>query len=213
MQKIKVNRVEPTGRDGTAIFDENGARFSGFQPELKYVRAGDTVGIEVEVNGKYNNITAVKALQRGMGQRTAALTGGNNCSGEQGSIEAQVAFKGIIELVCHLPAEGKLGAAYEKALDWAVERLGRKAGPGPVQIAIRSPEKASNNDIDMAWLKEALQTLQDSGIPGWSNAAVTASLNRTTGGNAKSVSEAARLLNRKQAEKFVREIRAAMNKG
>jgi hypothetical protein len=214
MQRITVKKVQPTGKDGTAIFDENGTRFSGFQPELKYVRAGDTLGIEVEVKGKYNNITAVKILECGEKQRTAAASiGGNHCSGARESIEAQTAFKGIVELACHLPAEGKLGAAYEKALDWALARLGGKVEPKTAASIIKPPEKNTNNDIDTDWLKEALRTLQDNGAQGWSNAAVVASLNKVTGGSARSVSEAIKPLNRKQASQFVREVQTALEKG
>jgi hypothetical protein len=127
------------------------------------------------------------------------------------SIEAQTAFKGIVELACHLPVEGKLGAAYEKALDWALARLGDRVGPKSIAPPVKPAEK--NLVIDMEWLKRALRTLQDGGTPGWSNAAVVASLNRITGGNARSVSEAIKPLNRKQAEQFVREIRLALEKG
>jgi hypothetical protein len=213
MQKIKVNKVQPSGRDGTAIFDENGTRFSGFQPGLKYVRAGDTVGIDFEVKGNYNNITSMKILQRGAAQGAANQARRNYKGWERDSIEAQTAFKGIIELACHLPAEGKLGAAYNKALDWALARLDRGDEPILAAPIIKPAEKNTGNGIDIDWLKEALRTLQNSGIQGWSNIAVITSLNKITEYNARSVSEAVRPLTRKQADQFIREIQAALEQG
>ena len=213
MQKIKVNKIQPVGRDGTAVYDENGTRFSGFQPELKYVRPGDTVGIDVEVKGKYNNITSMKILQRGTAQGAATQAGGNYNGWERDSIEAQTAFKGIIELACHLPAEGKLGTAYEKALDWALARLDRRDGPIPAAPVIKPAEKNIGNGIDIDWLQEALRKLQNSGMQGWSNATVITSLNKITGYNARSVSEAIKPLSGKQANQFAREVQAALEQG
>jgi hypothetical protein len=213
MQKIKVNKVQPVGRDGTAIYDENGSRFSGFQPELKYVRPGDTVGIDVKVKGNYNNITSMKILQRGTAQGAATQAGGNYNGRERESIEAQTAFKGIIELACHLPAEGKLGVAYNKALDWALARLDRRDEPTLAAPIIKPAERNTGNGIDIDWLKEALRTLQNSGMQGWNNIAVIAGLNKITGYNARSVSEAVRPLTRKQADQFIREIQAALEQG
>jgi hypothetical protein len=220
MQRIRVEKVQPIGKDGTAIFDEEGTRFSGFQPGLKYVRAGDSIGIDIEVKGKYNNITAFKILE--YGQWTTIVPGGENhsvadrespSSELRASIETQTAFKGIVELACHLPVEGKLGVAYEKALDWAITRLGGRFEFKSIISITKQTEKSTNNGIDTDWLKRALKTLQDSGTQGWSNAAVVASLNRITGNNARSVSEAIKPLNRKQANQFIGEVRAALEKG
>ncbi len=69
MQKMVVAKKEmkttAKGNLMVALFDDKNTRFSGFLPELKDILEGDTIEAEIEVDGKYNNIKAVKFLSHG----------------------------------------------------------------------------------------------------------------------------------------------------
>jgi hypothetical protein len=60
--------------------------------------------------------------------------------------------------------------------------------------------------VDLPWLQESLKTLQAKKLKDWTSAAVITYLNSVTGGQAKSVSEAAAALNKEQAEAFVKRV-------
>ena len=130
MQKIKVSRVEskPTQKGGTmvALYDEKNARFSGFLKELQDVKEGDTVEAEIQIDGKYNNITAVKIVQHDAGAKSAPVMRNGAPSPEQlevqASAEAQTAFRGATDLLAAkiINSEHPLAKA---AIRWALARL------------------------------------------------------------------------------------------
>jgi len=106
MQKIKIARKEmkETGKGNTmvAVFDEKNVRFSGFLPELKDVLEGDTIEAEIEVDGKYNNIKAIKILSHGEAPDKVATKSYSQDSPEKRrSIErqtaAQIAFANMVQ--------------------------------------------------------------------------------------------------------------------
>ena len=129
MQKIKVARIEskPTTKGGTvvALFDEKNTRFSGFLKELQDVKEGDTVEAEIQVDGKYNNITALKVVQHDAAPAPTRANGnGNHCESPdaRASIETQTAYKGVIDLLANkvIPVDHPLA---RNALKWAWDRL------------------------------------------------------------------------------------------
>ncbi len=160
MQKIKVIKVEskPTAKGGTmvAVFDEKNTRFSGFLKELQDVKAGDTIEAEIQVDGKYNNITAVKILEHGQiaGGPSANQSGSSDAMSkeewaeknriERNSIEAQVAFKGIMEVAASGYRSEEFDLVFYKALDWASEKLGGQ----PVKPVQQAPKVKSEADKD-----------------------------------------------------------------
>ncbi len=72
------------------------------------------------------------------------------------------------------------------------------------------PQKASL--IDLAWLKESLATLQAKGLKNWSNANLQTRLDRITGWESHSVSEAVSKLNQEQAVGLVAQIRESLGR-
>ena len=128
MQRIKVNRVEskPTQKGGTmvAIYDDKNTRFSGSLKELQEVRQGDVIEADIEVGGRYNNITVVKSIQH----IESTLVSVQPCSENPtprhpyATTDAQVAFQGTIELIASkvINSEHPLSKA---AVRWAMARL------------------------------------------------------------------------------------------
>lgn len=104
MQKIIVAKKEmkPSARGGmmVALFDEKGTRFSGFLPELKDVQEGDTVELDIQVDGKYLNIMGAKVLSHGEApdKPTAKPTYGQDSPEKRRSIERQAALERAVEL-------------------------------------------------------------------------------------------------------------------
>ena len=123
MQKLKVSKVEskPTSKGGTmvALYDDKGTRFSGFLKELQDIHEGDTVEVEIQVDGKYNNITSVKNVVKATPEQKAEAVASSNETQtvERASIEAQVAFKGVIDLIINgMEVDASLKTA---AMNWA----------------------------------------------------------------------------------------------
>lgn len=67
MQRLKVKEVKPMSKDGTLLTGEDGTKCSGFLPELKEVKVGDTVELELEVKGRFTNIKSVKVIEHAVG--------------------------------------------------------------------------------------------------------------------------------------------------
>jgi hypothetical protein len=146
MQKIKVVKIErkPVAKGGTmtALFDDKGTRFSGFISELKEVAEGDLVEAEIEVDGKYNNIKAVKILEH---STTTAQSSDITPTQERASIEAQVAFKGIVDLLAAsviIPDSLK-----NQAFNWAACKL-KDWNKNTVDVTKTKTEINTNLQID-----------------------------------------------------------------
>ena len=127
MQKIKVSRVEskPTQKGGTmvALYDEKNIRFSGFLKELQEVKEGDIVEADIEIDRKYNNIKSLKILQHDAAPAPAQSNGKHaETLDSKTSIEAQVAFKGAIDLIAAKIIDSTHPLA-KGAIRWACARL------------------------------------------------------------------------------------------
>ena len=132
MQKIIVKEVRgPLGKGEKkfyAVVDEKGAEFTTFDTKIAQVTPGSVLEIEPKVEGKYVNISEWKVLEEG--KPSVALSNGKpsysktpeQFDAERRSIEAQVAFKGIVELLkgTVIDKEHELAKA---AFDWATVRL------------------------------------------------------------------------------------------
>ncbi len=98
MQKIKITKVEkkPTEKGGVlvAVWDTDGIRFSGFKKSLQAIEVGDTIEIEVEVKGEFNNITELKSISKGTGTAAAPI-GQEPAKERRESIDQEVAIKEI----------------------------------------------------------------------------------------------------------------------
>lgn len=136
MQEIRVKEIKgPLGkgeRKFYALKDEKGAEFTTFDAKVSKITPGSLISAEIKIEGKYNNITDWKLIE----DAPVTSHNGNKLSPEQwaekdrierASIEAQTAFKGIMELAWkhetpnHI--SGKFGDAFDLALDWAMTRL------------------------------------------------------------------------------------------
>jgi hypothetical protein len=129
------------------------------------------------------------------------------------SIEAQTAAK----IGCELLVAGLVKSTEplgSRVIEWCLSRLGVEVSK-PEQS--KEPEKPAGLNriagIDMDWLRESLAALQKAHPQEWSNVSVIEKLNKITGKAAKSVSEAVRPLNAKQAQEFVQELQEKLNKG
>lgn len=211
MQKITVKQVQPMAKDGTMLVDENDTKFSGFLPELKNVQPGDIVEIDVRVKGKYNNITAVKILEsHPVGNVNSQLAPKfkpqNNIDVER-VMERQEAAKIAASISVPPIAVDKLLIDAARIAAWIA---GEKEAPKPQNITLPVKTGKFINGIDMGWLEESLKTLLDKYGTKWSHAQVIMNLDRATGARSASVSEAVKLLNKTQAEGFVKEIQDAL---
>jgi hypothetical protein len=132
MQEITVKEVRgPLGKGKQqfyAVVDEKGGEFTTFDTKIKQVTPGSRLGIEIKVEGKYINIVEWKVLEEGKAQ-ALSLAQGNGAhaktpeqfGAERRSIESQVAFKGMIELM----AQGRQvpDDLREAVFDYARSRL------------------------------------------------------------------------------------------
>ena len=86
---------------------------------------------------------------------------------ERASIESQVAYKGLIELMIAKVAPTSVGQA---AISWALSKLGKVP---PVSTTAPESDKqpdvpgVEGNSIDLAWLRESLKTLKWTSIVGY----------------------------------------------
>lgn len=107
-QKIKVAKIEskpgPRGGTLTTIWDDKNATYSGFLKELAGLAAGDTVEADIQVNGKFNNITAVKRIEKSLAPAPstaippASAQDKTECPSTRASIEVQTAANNITAL-------------------------------------------------------------------------------------------------------------------
>ena len=138
MQKITVKEIRgPLGRGEKkfyAVVDDKGAEFTTFDTKIAQVTPGSVLEVELKVEGKYVNITEWKVIEEGKPSvspgngRTSYGKTPEQFDAERRSIEAQVAFKGIIELsvkgkVWPAELEERLIKISNLALDWAEVRL------------------------------------------------------------------------------------------
>jgi len=93
-----------------------------------------------------------------------------------------------------------------KALSAAVAEQPEEPGIFTEETDRQEPGLEMASFIDLDWLKESLTQLQALKLDKWTNKEVLARLNIVTGGQAKSVSEAAKLLNKETAALFAKEI-------
>jgi hypothetical protein len=127
--KIKVIRVETFNTKngtGTAIFDAKNTRFSGFHATLHDIQPGDTIDADIEIDGKYNNIVAVKEIIKGTpeSQAEAAAVNATNATVERASIEAQVAAKIGADLLVAKVINLNHDLA-QATIHWTLQKLGK----------------------------------------------------------------------------------------
>ena len=111
-------------------------------------------------------------------------------------------------------AEDIINDALEKRAKPKVKAELTEAQPAPV---IEEPtgdvveqKEPPSTFIDLIWLKEQLDTLQDKELKAWSNANIVSYLNTITNGQAKSVTSAVALLTKEQAEDFAKRVQTTV---
>lgn len=169
LQKVNVksvSRKEGTGEKGpwtnTSVTGEDGAVFGTFSKSALEIAAGDLIELDPVVKGKYINFSDWNMLEKGTGSVPAASTsaspnGGGfkrdidgirfkyQCKaqivkGERASIEAQTAFKGIIELAPQLGQYPELVEVFQEAIAWARSKMAASlANPAPSEAAGATP--------------------------------------------------------------------------
>lgn len=175
MQKIIIKEINTkTGTNDKGewklfnVTGSDGAKFSTFDHKAADLQVGDTIEAEIEIKGNNNNLKSFKVLEHGTTPATpaspASSAPANNVMSkedwrekariERASIEAQVAFKGIIELFTgnnYWQDGGELQAKVykvaDRALDWAMEKLG---GAAVASVPASEPAK-SKSDADKDW--------------------------------------------------------------
>jgi hypothetical protein len=183
MQQITVKEVRgPLGkgeRKFWAIKDPQGGEFTAFDATIAQVTPGSIIEAEIEVKGKYVNITKWTLVEAGpaVTPNSGGGTGGQykrDTEGirfeyelkaylqgiERASIEAQTAYNGLIkvlELVAVSPVTEKLidklcPGILKKALQYADSRLDAAMASKPPQSPQAPPEtvKASGTAKDKA---------------------------------------------------------------
>ncbi len=169
MQKITIKDISiKTGTNDkgdwklTNITGADGAKFSSFDHKAAELKAGDTIEAEIEIKGKNNNIKEWKLISSA--PITSPPTSNNPSSNsmskedwaekdriERASIEAQVAYKGIMEVMANLQSDeiikagSKLEIAFNQALDWAIGKLGGKVSPKPSPEATKTKSDGDND--------------------------------------------------------------------
>lgn len=129
MQKVTVKEVTPpTAKNKpTVIVTSDGSRMSGFQSDLKSVKPGAVLEVEIEVKGNYNNIKEFKEISPG-----SASPGNNEVYREdpakRASIEAETATKNVMNSYTQLLIAGvsipeKLEKLWDKSLDWCDAKI------------------------------------------------------------------------------------------
>ena len=143
MQKITIKEI--TTKDGetggrgwtlTNIIGTDGTKFGCFNPNIAKLRAGDIIEAEIEVKGNKTNINEWKLISAANKPPEPQTQSNGKMTPEQWaekdrmereSIEAQVAFKGIIDMAKTIPSfdpNTKFKKAYNLALDWSIKKLG-----------------------------------------------------------------------------------------
>jgi len=74
------------------------------------------------------------------------------------------------------------------------------------------PKPATKSHINLEWLKESLDKLQDGNIEAWSNANILSFLKTKYKVEGKRVSEAVTKLDQKQSQEFIAEVHEALTK-
>jgi len=134
LQKITVKEIRgPLGKGDKKFYvvvDEKGAEFTTFDTKIAKVTPGSIIEADVKVEGKYVNIAEWKVLE----DAPASLPGSGKTpeqfDAERRSIEAQVAFKGIIQLIeqeAIQKTDFVPGDLKTSVYDWARARLGKAA--------------------------------------------------------------------------------------
>lgn len=180
MQRIVIKDISfKTGTNDkgewklTNITGADGAKFGSFDHHAAELKAGDVIEAEIEIKGKNNNVKSFKVLEHTAAPAASSPApaspqpSGDTKRGmtpeawaekdrtERASIEAQTAFKGIMEIIANLKSNetitvgSKLDLAYSRALDWAIEKLNMNAKP----ITIMSKPAPVKHDGDNDWDK------------------------------------------------------------
>lgn len=150
MQTIKVKEIREvrgkTGKIFYAVTDDKGGEFTTFDPNIIGVNPGSLLEIEPQVAGKYINLGEWKVLEEPKKEEVLVPTPpieGKQPYGktpaqfeaERHSIEAQVAFKGMIDLIGigrEMPED-----LINLVFNWARVRLG--GIPAPKQPIQKKP--------------------------------------------------------------------------
>lgn len=190
-QKITVKEVRgPLGKGEKKFFsikDDKGGEFTSFDTKLANIKPGSVLEAEVEVSGQYINLKEWKVISEPSPEAPSSTTYRRDTEGiefeyrlkahlqeiERKSIEAQSAYRGIMELAAQeLPKEisGKFGEVFDLALDWAKARLGvTPTKPIPSLERTKSTRSPVKEETDDNLFEEAVETAPqvDSVDPDW----------------------------------------------
>jgi hypothetical protein len=183
MQKIIIKEISfKTGTNDkgewklTQITGADGAKFASFDHHASELKAGDTIEAEIEIKGKNNNIKSFKVIEntapiatlKHVEDKMSPSQWAEKDRIERASIEAQTAFKGIIELATYradLKFNGpdKFSEVLNRALDWAMEKLGGKpvTAPTPQKEAVKQPDTVKTTEDKPARNPDSLKTITD----------------------------------------------------
>ena len=187
MQQITVKEVRgPLGKGGRkfwAIKDPQGGEFTAFDSTIAKLTPDSIIEAEIEVKGKYVNITKWTLVEAGPAVTPNSGTGGQykrDTEGirfeyelkaylqgiERASIEAQTAYNGLIkvlELVSVSPITEKLidklcPGILKKALQYADSRLDAAMASKPPQSPQAPPETVKASDTPKGKVKAQSDT-------------------------------------------------------
>lgn len=156
-QKIKIAKIETREGDNAKghwqsyiITGEDKSKVSTFDASASSLKEGDTIEAEVEVKGKFVNLTSFKVIDHNIptlkSEPRQTVDGGND-RGQ--SIESQVAIKAIVELRIANALTDK-SPEYQAMLLWCRRRLGIELAPELPPEAVEStgkPSKASTSAV------------------------------------------------------------------
>jgi len=174
-EKLSFKAKDPDGKDYW-YFTFSKRLFSSIQKDKEIEADVDISSHDFEGNTYIDRkVTEVYVDGKSVAPKSSGGYGGGYRTYDKASIEAQVAFKGVIELMTHdvVTKKDKLG---KMAMAWAMEKMGAKETPETVKFEsdIEQAEKdveelfepdtgnakeaaqPPKEPIDMDWLKESL---------------------------------------------------------
>lgn len=239
---VKSTKVAKTGTNKAGpwelivITSEDGTDYTTFHKGAKNLTAGAVIDIEPDIKEGKISFKEYKVISS-----PAAPPDGNGRPGmtpelwaekdrlERQSIESQVAFKGVVQIICAYIDKGvSLEKYHAVATDWAMARLQQPSEavkafqtPNPAEKALKVSQQVGqdieelwpeDSHIDMDWLKESLETLRSRHLRAWYEESLLSYMLTTYKVVATTVLGAAVELDKGQAAHFCKAIQGALDK-
>lgn len=147
MQEVTVKEVKlpRTEKSPTTLITEDGAAISGFDDGLKGVKPGAVLMVDLEVKGKYTNITAFETVKPGKGEPTPPDAGYKADPAKLASEELRSRMHAAKDLIIADKAdmESPIGHLLR---DWIMGDNTPQPSPEPRQPASKEKADASITD-------------------------------------------------------------------